>query len=489
MTIRRQLLHGTFWSAFGTYGSAGITFLVTLLLARVLTPADFGLIAAVVAFTAFLEAVVDVGIGSSIVQRQDVTRDELASLFWAVFAGACAIYGILVASGPALGRLLDIPLLPRVLPVAGLTAVLYGLLTVPLALVRQRRQFKEVAVVQTIASALGGVVALSLAMSGYGYRALVVQTVLTVAARTTGMWIVARWWPSFTFRMSDLAHATAYSGPLVAAVVINVWARSLDAIFIARLAGITALGHYNLAVRLAGAPMILITAGVRPQLHPLFAAIRDEPDRVREAFRETVAMTALASFSLAALMFVVAEPLVLTLWGPAWAPTIGIMHAFALLTALQPVSSLSTSLFLTGDKTALMLRIVIVNATALIIAMALGAVWGGAPGVAWAYSVVYALFAMPRSMLTAYVRLFGGKPSELLRSLGLPTVFAAAIAAAGIATNTTLLNLALPPLTRLVATAATACVAMLVVVRLFAWELMLRAVRSIRESDRDTARP
>lgn len=464
----------------GVYGSAAITFAVTILLARVLTPADFGLVAAVVALIAVLEAVADVGIGSSIVQRQDVTQDELASLFWAVLAAAGVIYGTLVATAPQLAHVLGMPLLPSVLPIIALNVLLFALLTVPLALIRQRMQFKHAAVVQTIASAVGGSAALALAASGYGYWALVAQSVLSIATRTAGMWIVARWRPRLTFRMSDLAHATAYSGPLIAAVLVNVWARNLDALFIARMAGVTALGHYNLGVRLVGAPMALINAGVRPQLHPLFAAIRDQPDRVREAFRETLAMTMLASFSLAAFLWVAAEPLVLAVWGPTWAPTIGIVRAFAVLAAVQPAGTLSTSLYLTRGATALLLRTSIVNAAALILAMAAGATWFGAAGVAWGFSIAYALVTMPHTLLTAYVRLFGGSPSDLTRTLGLPLTFAVAIVASGTAMNVVLAGTGLPPATRLAATLATSAIALLLVVRLFAWDLIVRAVRFVR---------
>lgn len=480
MTLRRQLVHGTLWTSAGTYGSAAISFLVTLVLARILVPADFGLIAAVVVFTGFLEAIADLGIGSSVVQQQNLTPGELSSLFWAVMGVSCVVYGILLVAAPQLGRVLDLPLLPKVVPIVGINTLLYGLLTIPLALVRQRLQFKRAAVIQTVATLVAGSVALTLAASGYGYRALVAQVVLAVVVRTAGLWFVAGWWPRLTFRARDVAHSLAYSGPVIASVIINYWSRHLDAILVARVAGVSALGHYSLAQKLVGAPLILITNGVRPQLHPLFAPIRDDAVRVRRAFRDTVGMTALLSFSIAGLLWVVAEPLVLAVWGPSWSPTIAIVRAFSILAAVQPVTTLSTSLYLTRGKTALMLRMTIINSLALIAAMVIGAEWGGAEGVAWAYSLVFALVASPLATITAYVRLFGGAPSDIARSLGLPSLCAAAILIAGTATDIALVQAGLSPAIRLAGTVSAAGLALLLVARLFAWPLVLAALRYMR---------
>jgi PST family polysaccharide transporter len=481
VTLRRQLVHGTLWTSAGTYGSAGISFVVTLLLARILVPADFGLVAAIVVFTGFFETIAELGVGSSIVQRQDLSAGELSSLFWAVLGAACAVYGVLILSAEPLARLLGLPLLAGIVPLLGVNAILYGLLTIPLALVRQRLQYKHAAVIQTISAIIGGSVALLLAARGHGYRALVAQSLIVVTARTAGLWIVARWRPRLTFRLRDLGHAVAYSGPVVGSVIINYWSRHLDAILIARVAGVSSLGHYNLAQRLIGAPLTIITAGIRPQLHPLFAPIRDDAERVRRAFRETVAMTALMSFSIAGLLWVVAEPLVLAVWGPAWAPTIPIVRAFSLLAAVQPVTSLSNSLYLTRREQALMLRMTIVNCVALTGAMAIGAYWAGAEGVAWAYSIVYALVASPLATITAYVRLFGGSSRDIARSLGLPSLCAVAILLAGTTTNAMLVHLETTPALRLVTTIVAAGLALLVVARLFAWPLVLSALHYARQ--------
>lgn len=468
------------------YGSSAISLVITLLLARILLPRDFGLIAAVVIFTGFVEVIIDTAIGSSIVQRRDLTDGELSSLFWLVLTASILVYCTLVGSGSLLGRLFEQPLIPSILPIAGVNTIFFGLLCVPLALVRQRLQFKHLAILQTISTAISGSTALFLAIRGFGYHALIVQTLLFVAIRTTGTWIVARWRPLLRFRAAEVRQAMSYSGPLIASSVVNYWARHVDAILIARTAGITSLGHYNLAQRLVYAPLTVLTAGVRAQLHPLFSAMGHDREKVRAGFRDAMAMTAILSFPIGALLFVVSEPLVLALWGPQWAPTSSIVQALALLAGFQPITALTASLYLTRSETGLYFRITLVNSIALVTAMALGAHLNGAEGVAWAYSATVVLVIVPQGLLNAYVRLFEGRVRDILRSLVLPSLAAGGVLVAGGTADLILAGNGAAPIIRVAGTLLLSGVSLLAVARLFAWPLVLRTLAYLRTMRTDT---
>lgn len=480
-SLRRVLLKGAFWTTAALYSSAAINLLVTTILARLLLPAEFGALAAVVAITGLFGVLAETGIGSAIVQRIVTTRDELSSVFWACLAGATAIYAALLAAAPAVARLFDTPAVAPALPFVAVTVVVYGVLVVPLGLLRRDLRFGVVALSQIVAVTGAGAVALLLAFLGFGLWSLVAQSIALVAVRTAFVWIASRWMPAPAMRAADLRKVVVYSGSVAAHLTVNHFSRNADALLIARYLGVGALGYYNLAQRLIGASMQLVGSGVRPLLHPAMARIGDDVERVRRAHLELVRGTALVTFLLGALTAVAAEPFVALVWGPAWAPTARIVEALALLLAVQPIAGVSGSVFMARDATGLMLRLSILHGALLVGAMSIGLRFG-VEGVAWAFSLVYAAVLVPWTTLTAHVRLLRGRARDVLAAMIVPAAAGALTFAAG-AGAASLLPGGLSHAARLAAPLAASGAVAVAFLAVAGRELLVRALRRPGERD------
>lgn len=479
LSLRTVLLRGTFWTTAAICVTSAINVLVTAVLTRLLLPAEFGILAAVVSVTAFFELMAEVGLGSSLVQHPDLTRRELSSIFWTTVAGSVAVYLVLVAAAPLLGRLYAAPGVANVLPAIGSTVIVYGVLVVPLALMRRDLRFSEIAFAHTVAAATAGTAAISMAAAGFRHWALVGQYIVAVSVRTLILLLYSRWRPLLTLRLEDVRKVLGYASAMAVNVTINHWSRNVDAVLISRYLGVAGLGYYNLGQRLLGPPLQLINTGLRPLVHPTMARISDDVERMRRGFLDLVRITVTMTFPSAALLAVVASPLVAVIWGPRWERTVAVVHALALFAAWQPVNGMSAAVFMARNAAKLLLRMGLFASLLLIGCMAAGLPFGEA-GVAWGFSFAYAVLIVPTFCAVAYVRLTGGRLHDLARALVLPAFSALVTLAAGFGIDR-LLPPDTGPLARLAATGGAAFLALFVVIRATAWRLLLSAVRRWRE--------
>lgn len=435
-SLRSQFAKGVAWTAIESYGSAAVTFVFTAALTRVLESHDFGLAAAASVVTFFFFVLVD-ALSSTIVQHRDATRQQISAMFWYSEAALIVTYIAIFLLAPWIALISHAPELSAILRVAGIQLPLLGLLLVPLALLRGQLRFRELAMCQISAAIVAGTVGVTLAFKGYGYWSLITQGLTMIALRAMLVWWRSRFKPVFTGGFRDLQPLLRYSGGLLGFTTVNYWSRNTDVLLIGRVLGAQSLGYYSLAYRLIGLPAQLVGGVLRPLLHPTLVAMTGDQARIRSAYLRVVRVTALITFPSAALLWAGAGQIVELVWGAGWEPVAGILRGLALLAAVQPVNSLSASIYMTRGATGLLFRLSIVNGAILIGAILLGLPFG-VSGVALAISLVYAFILAPLSSGLAIVRLLDGSPSQLLRA-----VAPGMLAGAGTATVVLLLASAL----------------------------------------------
>jgi PST family polysaccharide transporter len=448
------LARGAAWTAAANMGAALLNAAVALALTRLLTPADFGIQSAVVTITAFFGSLAETGVGSAIVQHDDLEQPELSSIFWSGLAASLVAYLSIVAAAPLIARLFTSATLEQVLPVAALNVVFLGTAIVPGALLRRRLAFATMARAKATGAVAGAIVAVATALAGGRYWALIGYSLSAVAVQTVFICRASRWSPSRTLRLAHLARVRGYAGSMVSFLTMNYWSRNLDNLLIGRFLGIASLGYYSVAQRLVGAPLQLLTGSIAPLLHPTFAAMGDDAPRQRAAYLDLVRVTALLTFPVGATLWALSDPLVLVVAGPAWMPSAPVVRALGLLAAIQPVNMLCGSVFMARNAAHVMLRCATVGAAAVVVGMLLGLSHGVA-GVAWGYSVAYLLVSAPVSTLSAF-RLLHGRAPELARTLARPLLAGVAVLVVERALVVTLAGVLSPALTLAVGLALSA---------------------------------
>jgi O-antigen/teichoic acid export membrane protein len=363
-------------------------------LARMLPPAEFGLIAMSAVATGFLLLIAEFGLGYALVQAREVRAEVLSTVFW-VQAGLGVLLALVAAlAAPALAAFYDEPrLVPVAVALAGELAI-SGLAVTQTALVRRRLDFATLARNEFVATAVSSAAAVAMASAGAGVWSLVARSLLAAALRTIGLWRASGWRPRLVFRPAALRPLLDFSRYLLATENLNYWARNLDTLVLGRIAGVDALGLYNRAYRLFLLPSRTLAKSIHSVLFPSFTQIADDPARVKAIFLRVVRAVALVSFPFHLGLLACADVAVPALFGPAWIAMVPLARVFCLVGLVQSLAGLNGSLYLALGRTDIQLRYGIFLRANVIVGILAGVHWGPL-GVAIGYGLASALNFVP----------------------------------------------------------------------------------------------
>lgn len=399
----------------------------TAVLARLLTPSDFGLVAMVVAVIGFIGLLKDAGLSMATVQRERIDRDQVSNLFWANLLLSLAAVALAILLIPAVTAYYREPRLAGVTAALSAAFLLAGLGAQHRALLVRHMRFLALASVDVLALIAGVGAAIAAAAAGAGYWALVVLHLATAAAGLAGIWAADPWLPGPPRRGSGIRPLLAFGRDLTGFNVLAYVSRTMDNVLIGGLLGARSLGLYNKAYNLLLLPVNQINQPVTGVALPALSRLQGDPERYRRYYRTGLLLIASLGMPSIAFLFVDAETVILTVLGSQW------QEAVSLFRALGPAAFLGTFNVATGwvylslGHTGRQLRWQVLGTTVTVTGFAVGLRWG-ALGVALAYSLTSLLLRYP-----ALAYCYRGTPvtfGDLGRALGRPA--AASLTAAGL---------------------------------------------------------
>jgi lipopolysaccharide exporter len=471
--LGRTTVHGLAWTAGSRIGQQGLVVVGTAVLARLLTPGDFGLIAMIAIFIGFVAVFGDLGLPSALVHRRELTQAELASAFWLTTGAAVAVAVLFAAAAPLLAALYDQSELLELTPVIALSLPIGALSAVHAGLTQRALDFRRFAVVEIGATALGYTAAIGAAVAGAGVWSLVVLSLVRAGAETITLWLLVSWRPTRQFERAAARHLLHFGGNLAGAGSVAYWINNADNLLVGVFVGQRQLGFYSRAFTLMQAPLAQASWAAQRVMFPALTRLREDVPRLKRTYLRAVSLIGFVAFPLVTALVIAAEPLVLTLLGPDWRGAIELFRILAPGGMLQAVATTGTWLFLAQGRTDRLFRWNLINAPVTVAAFAIGVHWG-AVGVAWAFLVRTILVTPPSFMVPG--RLVGLRLREVGRTL-LPTGAACAVVAAVlIPADRAFSGMAAPIWLALdIAVAAAVYVGLAVVFRLRAW----RELRSL----------
>jgi PST family polysaccharide transporter len=392
-------------------------FITTVLLARLLDPADFGLMGMATVVTGFILLFRDLGTASAVIQRQQPTQTLLSGLFWVnvSFGVAAAVFLCLFA--PLIAGIYNETRVVPLLQLLAFSFIISGAGTLHQALLERGLEFDRLAKVELAATLAGAFVGIGSALAGQGVWSLVYQT-LTVAAVTTSLlWVFSAWRPSLVLGLSEVRQVMSYSLNLTGFNIFNYFARNADYLLIGRYLGATELGYYTLAYRLMLYPLQNISAVVARVMFPVYVRMREDDARFRRTYLRVAGSIAFLTFPLMLGLMALAKPFVLTLFGPAWQSVVVLLQVLAPLGMAQSIVPLIGSIYQAKGRTDLLFRWGIFASTLFVLAFVVGLRWG-VIGVAVAYAVTFMAVSYPAMAIP--FRLIGLKVSELAAVLWRP---------------------------------------------------------------------
>ena len=339
--MHERTARAVFWSAIEITARYGSQTVVTLVLARLLTPSDFGLIAMLLVFTSLGAVLTDAGFGTALVQRREVTDDDETTVFWFNAAAGLLIASLLWISAEAIARFFSQPELAALTRLAAFAVPLGALGAVPDALLTKRFDFLSRTHAQLVASAGSGSLAIVLAWRGHGVWSLVWQALAAAMLRSTCLWFFSGWRPRGTFRLSAFRSLFGFGGYMLMSSLIYTISGRLQSAIIGKLFNARSLGYYALAQSVPDAPMSFIGTLLSRIGLPVFSTMSDRPDKLRDALRVSLR---LSMFLFIPCMFgiaLVARPLVVTLYGQQWSPAIPAVSLLSIAASFLPLHILN----------------------------------------------------------------------------------------------------------------------------------------------------
>lgn len=428
--MKSQTIRSAKWVSLSQVIRQALRFGTLIVLARLLDPDDFGVMAMVVVVTGFVTMVGDLGVSAALIRERDPSPGLCSSAFW-INLGVSVLAMLLVLAGAgSVAGFYQEPRVEPVLSVLSLTLLMTGLMLVQRALFERDMRFKEVAVIETSATLLGAVAAIAAAVAGWGLWALVTQTLVIVFARTAGFWLRSTWYPRFVFHWQEIAKVARFSLNLTGFVIVNFIARSADNVLIGRVLGAQSLGQYNVAYQIMLLPLRNVTYVVNRVLYPAISKVQDSPARMRKAYLETVHALATLTFPIMFGIWAVAEPAVTVLLGERWSLVASLLAILAPLGAMQSVTALSGTIFKVTGRTHIQFRWALVSLVSYVTAFVIGLRWG-VVGVAACYAGAQAILVAPALWLA--LRPIGSGPWECLLAVSRPLLAALTMAIAVIA--------------------------------------------------------
>lgn len=413
MSLAAQAGRGIAWSSAGKAVSQLVGVVVSLVLARLLAPADFGLVAMAVIVTGFLGVVGDLGLTSALIQRETLDERHRSTVFWTLLAFGLALAGGTALVAPWIADFYEAPNLTTLLRVLSIDFVLAPVTTLHYALLARELRFKQIALCEALAVLLSGGLALGLALSGVGLWALVFKSLAASLVLSVGFARMTGWWPTALFDRRALSELWPFSANLLGTTVASYWAHQTDDLLIGKTLGAAPLGLYTRAYGTMMHPVSEVGSVIGRVMFPTLSLLQHDDTEAKRLYLKVLGTTALLIFPVMAGLCAMADTFLLVVFGEQWSGAATVLRIYSVIGAYHAISSTVSWLYKSRGATRLLFRYTLVSSAITILAIAIGARFASIEAVALAYGIAtVVLLSYPHFRLAG--GLIGLTPGEVL---------------------------------------------------------------------------
>ena len=437
--LRSRTVAAAGWVAAAQLAQQLLTFGAAIVVTRLLTPSDYGLLGMVLVFTGYAAILKDINTASALIQRESLERRHTSSAFWFGLLVSGALTAIMIAAAPLVARFYGEDRVTLITIVIALNFPLVQLGSIQRALLSRNLQFKAIGIAETAGTAVGGVVAIAVAASGGGVWALVAQILVSSTVTSVAMWPMSSWRPSFELDRSALRELFGFTGGVLGSNLVSYTTRNVDNLLIGRFLSPRELGIYARCYSFMMFPLTKIVSVIGNVMFPSLSRLQGDRARVKRAYLRTIAVISLITFPLMLGLFVVADDFVLAAFGPPWMDMVPVLRILSLLGLVQSIGTTVGWIFLSQGRSGLQLKWALIGTPAVLGGIVIGVLLDSVVAVAAGYAIASAVFTWPLFAIPG--RLIDMRVREVGRALA-PT-FACAV---GMAAAVGAARLALPDL-------------------------------------------
>ena len=326
--LRKKTLLGSFWMMIERFGYLTIQFVSNLVLARLLSPDDFGVIGILMVFITLSNVFIDSGFSASLIQKKEISETDKSTVFYINLGLASVVYIILFFTSPWIAYFFHNESITSLLRVLGIVLLIDSFCAIQNTLLSRDMNFKLLTKIKLVAIILAASVAIYMAYSGWGIWSLIVQYLLYSTIRTVTTWIVAKWRPIIAFSKESFKTLFGYGSKLLLQSFVAQLYVNFQQILIGRFYTPADLGYYSQARQFQQIPTGTVTQVINTVAFPAYAKLQDDREQLRKMFRQNVQIVAFINTPIMVLLAAIAQPLIILLYSSKW---IGSIHYFQFL--------------------------------------------------------------------------------------------------------------------------------------------------------------
>ena len=378
-SLKNKTVKGVGWSAIDNIAGHGVTFIVSVVLARLLTPEHYGLIGIIAIFTAVCQTLINAGFTTALIRKKDATDDDYNTVFIVNLVMSLMLYAVIFLCAPFIAEFFHNEELIPLTRVSSLSMIVGALAMVQQTRLTKRIDFKSQTKITITASVSSGIIGIVMALLGFGVWALVAQTLSSQMIRTSLLWVVNKWIPSLRFSSKSFHELFGFGWKMMASSILDTVWKELYQVVVGRFYSPATLGQYTRAKGFSQLLSNNLTAVIQRVTYPVLSNIQDEKERMVRAYRKmikiTMFITAISTFFLGAI----SEPLLYCLIGPKWHEAALYLPLICISASAYPLQAINLNMLQVQGRSDLFLGLEIIKKTIALGPLFIGAFIGVMP--------------------------------------------------------------------------------------------------------------
>ncbi len=345
MNLKKQTTISLIWNGFNKIGYQVIALLVGIVTARLLTPTDFGYIAALAVFTMLSNILVESGFTAALVRRKDNSQADYSTAFYFNVAISLIFYAALFVSAPAIADYFNMPPLTELARILFLAIIINSLFIIPNIILTRALRFKEIAIAELTGMIVSAIITVTMAITGFGYWSIAAQQISQLVVKVAIIWALSKWHPSFDFCFSLLKEVFSFSFLLIISSLISSVTRYIYNFFIGPRYSADDLGYYGQAFKFHQIPYNVITSTITGVSYPVFSSLNNEKERQMLYIQKIIRMTAFITFPVMIGLYCIAPNFISVILTDKWMPMLSYFKILILAGMAMPFINLNLNIF------------------------------------------------------------------------------------------------------------------------------------------------
>jgi teichuronic acid exporter len=375
-SLKEKTISGVYWSIIENISKYGLQFVVGIVLARLLSPAEFGLVGMILIFIAISNSLVDAGFSQALIRKINASDYDFSTVFIFNFIFSLFVFWILFFSAGFISDFFEEPTLTLLLRVFAVNIIINALGMVQRTRLIRAIDFKTQTKISIIAGVLSGTIAIIFAYRGWGVWSLIIKTTTFNLINTLLLWVYSKWLPALIFKIESFKEMFAFGSKMVVAGLIDTVYRNIYYVVIGKYFSASDLGYFARAEQFTNMPSSNITTVIQRVSYPALSQIQDDKIKLKSAYKRIIKSTMLVSFVLMIGLAAVAEPLIHTLIGEKWEQSVVYLQLLCFVGMMYPIHGINLNMLKVVGRSDLFLKLEVIKKTMAVPVIVIGIFYG-----------------------------------------------------------------------------------------------------------------